>query len=584
MIKRDYNESAAALTWEIINDQENIGKFEILYNGKLISGNGFEEFLNAASNLSNQINVIYVKHLKWFVRISQKFIDYSDKDFFANDSMEFYWIQISDNIELRNWDNFWKKIEDKEEFIKRLDICRKNFNKGNKGILSLKNNYKYTLAKEQYADIYQKYYLYCPWAQNYCKEMVPKTQDELDLLDCLNKASFYYSNPKCYGDRSYNVHCYDLSSSHLSLLARKKFPYKSFELEEDPKKIQEIISKRFECWYGVFYFKKLQYKIDFPVDLNKFGWIDTEEGQCCYDLVLTNVDMEWFKEVFSWESVSVGDFYHCQQKELSKDYAKMFDSLYEWKNQQKSGTFAKEICKFRAELPFGQPMKKTQYLGKTIFNKKEKRFEVVENDEKSFAQIQNNIIKRGIPMQVSLWVAAYSRLEEFTMINRIGLDKVVYGDTDSVKFIGEEGIKEIEKRNKEIEEEFNLINKKRVLDFNKKLGKWCNEGDLACFKSIGIKWYLMVNMNGEIDVKAAGANIEFLLSWLKKQNDPITKFNLKMKVPKLFKDIHPSNKVKYGIVFNYKNSMDRDFKRDILSHGTSLFYYNPYEEEELINE
>ena len=485
-----------------------------------------------------------------------------------------------DNVEVRNWDNFWKKIDDKKEFLNRLNICRKNFNKGQKGILGLKNNYKYTLPREQYADIYQTYYLYCPWATNYCKEMVPKTEDELNVLNWLNKASFYYSNPNWYGDRAYNVHCYDLSSSHLSFFARKKFPYGGFQLEEDFKKIQEIIKKNFECWYGVFHFNKLQYKIDFPIDLTKFGTMANDRGQCCYDLVLTNVDMEWFKQVFSWDSVRVSWFYHAPQKELCKDYAKMFDALYEWKNQQKKGSFAKEIFKFRAELPFGQPMKKVQYETKTIFNKETKEFELVDNEKKSFKQIQNDIIKRGIPMQVSFWVAAYSRVEEFTMINRIGLDKVVYGDTDSVKFIGEEGIKEIEKRNKEIEEEFNQINKKRLLNFNPKLGKWCDEGDLACFKSIGIKWYLTVDMNNKADVKAAGANIEALLGWLKEQHDPISKFSLQMKVPKLFKDIGASTKTKYGVRFQYKEKMESSFKKDILGRGTSLYYYNPYEEKE----
>ena len=580
-MERVYNENAAAFTWEIINDKEDIGSFEILYQGQIIKGVGFEEFLNAASNLSEEVNVIYIKHLKWFIRISQNFIDYSDKQFFANGDMDFYWVRIMDNVEVRNWDNFWKKIDDKKEFLNRLDLCRKNFNKGQKGILGLKNNYKYTLAREQYADIYQRYYLYCPWATNYCKEMVPKTQDELDVLNWLNKASFYYSNPNWYGDRAYNVHCYDLSSSHLSFFARKKFPYGGFQLEEDFEKIQEIIKKKFECWYGVFHFNKLQYKINFPVDLTKFGTMANDRGQCCYDLVLTNVDMEWFKEVFSWDSVSVSWFYHAPQRELCKDYAKMFDALYEWKNQQKKGSFAKEICKFRAELPFGQPMKKVQYDTKTVFNKETKEFQLVDNEEKSFKQIQTDIIKRGIPMQVSLWVAAYSRVEEFTMINRIGLDKVVYGDTDSVKFVGEEGVKEIERRNKEIEDEFNQINKKRLLNFNPKLGKWCDEGNLACFKSIGIKWYLTVNMDDKIDVKAAGANIEALLDWLKKQRDPISKFRLQMKVPKLFKDIGASAKTKYGVRFQYKEKMDSSFKKDILGRGTSLYYYNPYEEGEV---
>jgi hypothetical protein len=95
-------------------------------------------------------------------------------------------------------------------------------------------------------------------------------------------------------------------------------------------------------------------------------------------------------------------------------------------------------------------MKNYDYAEKTIYNSETKSFEIVENDGKTFEEIKKNLAERGIPVQVSFWVAAYSRLEEFTIINRIGLDSVVYGDTDSVKFIGEKGVSIIKERNEEI--------------------------------------------------------------------------------------------------------------------------------------
>mgnify|MGYP006908799735 CR=1 FL=1 len=87
-------------------------------------------------------------------------------------------------------------------------------------------------------DIKYKYYLKSSWAVNYCKEMLPKTIEELETLYSLNKASFYYqTTQEQYGGRAYNIHCYDLSSSHLSLLARKKFPYGGFTMEDDGNKV-----------------------------------------------------------------------------------------------------------------------------------------------------------------------------------------------------------------------------------------------------------------------------------------------------------------------------------------------------------
>jgi hypothetical protein len=58
-------------------------------------------------------------------------------------------------------------------------------------------------------------------------------------------------------------------------------------------------------------------------------------------------------------------------------------------------------------------------------------------------------------------------------------------------------------------------------------------------------------MNGKVDVKAAGANIEALKNYLKEKQNPLASFRLKMKVDKMFSHITPSRKVKYGIVFQY---------------------------------
>ena len=575
-----YNNNAAAMTWEILNDQEDIGKFEILYEGNLIKGVGFEEFLSAANNISDNINVIYIKYLKWFVHISQKFIDYEGKRFFANGDRNFYYIQISDNIELRDWDNFFDRTDSKEEFLSNLNNCRKNFNSNPKR-RNIKDTYNFSLAREMWEDIKYKYFLNAPWAVNYCIEMLPKTQEELEILYSLNKASFFYqSNQNWYDGRAYNVHCYDLSSSHLSFLARKRFPYEGFKEGTDGDEIQKIISEKKCCWYAKILFKKLQYKIDFPINLQKFGGAAPEFGQCAWIVYLTNVDMEWFKQVFTWDEAEVFYFYYAKQRELCKNYATMFEDLYFWKNSYEKGTFAKQISKFRAELPYGQPMKNYEYAEKTIYNSETKSFEVVENEEKTFEEIKENLSKRGIPVQVSFWVAAYSRLEEFTIINRIGLDSIVYGDTDSVKFIGEKGIEVIKERNEEIKKEFEKINNKRFLYFPEKLGKWEDEGNLACFKSIGIKWYLTIDMDGKVDVKAAGANTEALKNYLKEKQNPTASFGLRMKVDKMFSHITPSRKVKHGIVFQYQNKMDSEFKKELGLASTMLYYYNPYEEKE----
>lgn len=574
MIK-NYNDNAAALIWDVLNDERDIGNWKLVCDNKELNGKGFNEFLTVANSLVEKKQVIYVKNLDWFVEIAQNFMSFKGCDFFANQDLSFYYIGISETIELRNWNNFWKKVEDPYEFLKRLDACRNVFKIDCKNMLSLDRHFKFTLARDMWEDVKYKYFLKSAWSSNFVNTLLPQSEDEWEQMKHLDKGSFYFCNSDYFNKKVPNVHCYDISSSHLSLLARKKYPSSSFKRAETIDEAIEIIERKFHCWHGQFYFKKLQYKIDnFPIDLSRFGF-PSEEEMCGWYLVLTNVDIQWFKQIFTWDECHCLDLYYAEQKELCKDYAKMFQELYEDKASQKKGTFAKEIFKFRAELPFGQPIKAIDYYGKAIYNEDTNMFEVVEEKEKTLQEVRFKLSKRGMPMYVSLWCVAYSRLEFFTVLNKIGFDNVVYGDTDSVKFIGDEGIKIIEEHNKTIEEEFKAINKKRAIYMNEKLGKWCDEGDVDYFKSIGVKWYL-TSKDDEIEVKAAGAQMDTLENWLKECPNPFARFDIRMRCFGLFKN------VKCGcgkVSITYTNEMDKTIKKEILKHGTPLYYYNPWEEQ-----
>ena len=590
-----YNENAAALTWEIVNYSEDIGKWEMTYmnkDGEFIefNGNGFEEFLNAAVSLSSSINVVYVKKLRWFVHLAKNFVSFKDKDFFASYSdsnkFQFFYISVADNVQLRNWDQFWEKTEDRKVFLQKLDICRTNFvEKGQKSKKGLEKGYKTTLAHDMWADEKIKYYLYQPWARDYCKEMVPKDEHEMFCANYLDKGGFYYQNPTYLNKRVPNVHQYDISSAYLGYLSRKKFPLTSFTYTEDCKEIQEIISKKFYCYYGLFHFKKLQYRNElFKIDLARFGQ-PIEGEMCSWSLILTNVDIEWFKKCFTWEDCRCEYIYYAQQREFCfnyRDYAKMFAELYEIKDVQKKGTFAKEISKFRAELPYGQSIKAMDYPVEVIYDDEENEFITKEKTEKSYDDITHNLVNRGIPFYVGLWVVAYSRLEFFNMLYEIGFENVIYGDTDSVKFVGEEGIEAVKRHNMGVKWEFSVINKKRnIVNCNEKLGQWIDEGDLKAMKAIGAKWYITIKMDGEAEIKASGADTVVLNEWIKTQEDPLSAFNYGMEVPGMFREIRVEGK---GIYFGYRNEIDNNIKKDILRKGTSLYYYNPYEEQSEIME
>lgn len=483
-------------------------------------------------------NVVFVKNLRAFVHLLKNIVDFSSIEFFGDSERDFFYIVLSENIELRNWDRFEDKIDDGKEFIKRLDFMRNNFKGENKNKLGIAKHFRTTKAHEMWEDIKYKYYLRSNWNMEFVKRLLPEDWDQFNLMFNLNKAAIYYSNSKFMNKIVPRVNSYDISSSHIGFMSRKKYPSSGF-IKAEEGQYQEIINNKKLGWMGYFIFKKLRYKVDLPI--NSGFWIQSlydQEGFKTDDYLvsLTNIDIEWFKMVFKWDKVAVDELYWCEMDYLPKEYINMIDELYKIKDIQKKGTYPKEICKFRAELPFGQSIKKAEYDEKLIYDSKLKLFMTVAADKKTFGQVKLNLIKRAIPVQIGMWTVAYSRLELISIILKIGLDNVVYGDTDCVKFIGDEGIEIIKEWNRGIDEEIKE-NKRNRYELSSKLGRWQDEGRLQGFKAIGIKWYLTLNENDEWDVKCAGGDRENLLSWLKEQSSCFDAFSTRMKCPKLFKTI-----------------------------------------------
>lgn len=565
-----YNENAYSLSWEVLNGQEDIGNWTLYGGEQEYKGIGFESFLSAATKLSENVNVVFMKDLRWFLVIAGKFIDMKDKEYKASKNRMFF-INLCENLELREIKNFWEDC-DEQTFLKKLDVCRDAFRTRQKTFskeflknkVSLKTHYRYTLASEMWNQMQSLYFLQCRGgAKQLVYSLLPQDEQELILLtEKLNKASFCWANPEYLGKSVPRVYSYDLSSSHLSFFARKKFPYEPFQEVTDPKEVSSILHSNFYAWCGTFYFTDLAWKTPFKFNMQSgftYWAIRDTEHVNNWSISLTNVDYEWFCKTFAWKECHVCCFYKSKQKELPRDLAVMFEDLYAHKAAQKKGTFAKEIFKFRAELPYGQPMKAIEQTAKLVYLEEEENFEpICFPSELTFEQKIQKLTKRGLPYVVSLWVVAYSRAEWHHVASKIGWSNMVYGDTDSVYFIGEEGHKVVEERNKEITEEFRIINNKRCMTFDDRLGKWEREEDCAVFKTIGKKWYIKQDFNNNIKLTCAGVDKEILLEKLNATGAPFINFNFRgMRDFQIFpyiKRIEP-HKIEKG--FNFLTSEEK---------------------------
>ena len=560
----NYSDYAIALKWEIINDEPDIGKWEMFFeeDNSIKNGKGMSDLLEMLLQLNQeQINVIYVKDLNYFEVIGENYFSYSSEFMAAvkDGQINFFNLKLFDWIELVNWNNFFD-TEDCEEFIRELNLCRNNFKGQNKNKLSLKSHYRITKAADQWFDITERFYLKKEWTNIFRDSLLPQDQDELNLFLEIYKGSYSFLNPKFVGKTIENVKGYDISSSHSGFILRKKYPSSTGERITDIKEIYNIINKDWYAWIGRIEFVDLYEKFELPIDLRQFGYINENDN---WELILTNAHWKVFKRLFGAKTIIPIEFYKYENKELARNYAKMINDLYEEKEfyKKNNDSFVKNIFKFRTELSFGQSIKAPQFHQAVIYNEETNQFEKFKLTAQPFEEIIDRLKKYALPMQIGIWTAAYSWTEEVNMILDLGIENVVYGDTDCVRFIGDLDYI-IEAHNKEIDKEVNNISKKRImLETNTKLGRWQDEGTFSQFKAIGIKWYLFID-NGQLEVKAAGANKDKLLKWLNEQDNPFEEFNKEMYVPQLFKNMS-IDRNKGTVYLSYNNYMGDKLKREI---------------------
>ena len=117
---------------------------------------------------------------------------------------------------------------------------------------------------------------------------------------------------------------------------------------------------------------------------------------------------------------------------------------------------------------------------------------------------------------------------------------------------------------------------------NYQLGQWCKEKDLIAFKAIGIKWYITIDEDDKVDIKAAGANKWLMKEWCELNENslkgkvlgsktPLMEFNRDMKISGMFTRW---GKAKGNTIYCRKdNFLSEEDKKSISGHFTNLYYY-----------
>lgn len=513
-----------------------------------IEGHGFNELLMAISELSSLYKddykfFIYVKNLRGFERIGENFLMWDGECFLSDDMAPFY-LNCSDlpKAEFRNWDNFFDKIEDGMEF---LDALLKVYNEFRKGA-GFHKAFRYNITRELWKSLQNGYGMSKEQKEEAKQnsrvsftslDLIP-TEEEFWVLKEANHAGLLYINPDMAGVTiEDNLKSFDISSSHIGFMARKPYPYKKSKQLKNITDFPELDKN--ECWIGKFILKDIEPRTELEIDLTKFGFMKSSRGNYV-EFIFTNIDWAWFTKLYRFELIEISFFQSYTQRPLDFYMKWKLGKLYTEKSNAEKGTLEKDVFKLACEIPYGHSIKTPFYRFETVYIKDKNQFgkKFIKKDQLKFEDIYKKIKNNGVPYQWGIWTVSYSVYELITLIMDIGKENVVYCDTDSIKFLDDgAGIGDlaIEIRNADIQEE-----KDNFLP--KDLGIWKFEHNIETFKAIGGKWYLS-RIDGELDVKCAGANKDTVLQYLNDSAWPFANFNDPTNMPcACFKTItYPSN-------------------------------------------
>ena len=311
-----------------------------------------------------------------------------------------------------------------------------------------------------------------------------------------------------------NVYSYDIASSYPFVMIAYKYPISQFmKINEvfDLEELQEYDTMAYIC---NIYLEDVEIKKGIPIPYIAYSKCEIctskddeneKDNSIIFNgrvlkakhilMTVTDIDLEIIKTQYTFSSCLIDSLYIARKDYLPKYLRDNIYKYFEDKSKLKGDDEHKyEYMKAKNKLNSIYGMTVTDIKHPTY--KLNEDMELVEDESttlKKYFSSYNNFLS----FQWGVWVTAYARRQLQRAIDLIGLD-MIYCDTDSVKFIGKEHIKEIEELNKDILKycsNNDIINYVDVGSKRYYLGIFDKEEPYEKFKTLGAKQYAYVQHN-----------------------------------------------------------------------------------------
>ena len=448
----------------------------------------WEEDLIRKGKNGDDKKLIFVENLKIFVENNKDEIEFEEVKAKSNENDVLYYEATTKG------GTVYRQIEGittKEDLLKWYDIF--SFGKKSWSYKYMSNNIP-QMAFRHIGNQFGEEFMKPPY-----KELC---SDDEELFKGFSSSYFSgYSFNTTSPDTIYkNVYIYDFKSNHSAVMYNELFPSNFLKIKNS--RFEEIYRK------GVHFYGEFRLKVNKKDPFfHQFGELYNETTDSFHGY-FNDIDFEFIDRLGDIEDVKCYRLWIVEMKPLPENLRTVIKTAFKWKEEADDKDIRK-VFKLFLEKLYGECVRRRWFRVNYEWNTETKTLDKIKK-EYDWEEIKQKLF-RHYDYSWGVWTCSYVRLKLLRLRQQMGA-AALYGDIDSIFFVGKENFKYIDE-----------INKSGEL-----LGSFSKEGFAEEIKFLDKKWYCYrgTDKNDEptFVVKCSGANPQIVKEYLLTQEDSVAAF------------------------------------------------------------